>query len=71
MVDRSIYSFERSNEVESNPNSVCEATFVHNFYTDKDEYAVATVLESFLQEPAFNTLRTKEQLGYIVRSSLS
>lgn len=29
------------------------------------------VLESFLQEPTFNTLRTKEQLGYIVRGSFS
>lgn len=29
LTDRSIYTFERSNEVESNPNSVCEALFIH------------------------------------------
>ena len=38
---------------------------------DKDQYADAVILKAFLEEPTFNTLRTKEQLGYIVRAGLT
>ena len=69
--DRSIYDFEKSNESPENPNSACEVNFTHKFETDLDDYAVAKVLIAFLEEPTFNTLRTKEQLGYIVSADLS
>lgn len=68
--DRTVYSFEHTNENPDQPNSACEAIWHHTFETDIDNYAVAKVLKSFLEEPTFNTLRTQEQLGYIVRASL-
>ena len=58
--DRSIYAFEKSNESPDNPNSACEVKFTHRFETDLDDHAVAKVLIAFLEEPTFNTLRTKE-----------
>lgn len=69
--ERSIYSLERSNEDTQNPNSACEVAWSYRFVNNPDDYAVVKVLSSFLEEPTFNTLRTKEQLGYIVRASLS
>ena len=68
--DRTIYNFEQSNHSADNPNSACDVRFAHQFDVDKDQYAVIKVLDAFLSEPTFNTLRTQEQLGYIVRSSL-
>lgn len=67
--DRNVYTIEKSNSVADNPNSACEAIFHHTYDTDLDEYAVSRVLADFLSEPTFNTLRTKEQLGYIVRAT--
>ena len=32
---------------------------------------MAKILAVFLEEPTFQTLRTKEQLGYIVRGSMT
>ena len=32
---------------------------------------MAIVLKTFLEEPIFNELRTKEQLGYIVHSGVA
>ena len=69
--DRTIYTHERSNNSADNPNSACEVYFTHKFDINKDDAAVISVLNAFLSEPTFNTLRTQEQLGYIVRSSLA
>ena len=66
--DRTIYSFERTNESPENPNSLCWSRFAYEFDTDVDTLADAKVLSAFLEEPVFNALRTKEQLGYIVQA---
>ena len=68
--DRTVYNLERTNENPAQPNSACESIWYHTFETDRESLAVAKVLKSFLEEPTFNTLRTQEQLGYIVRASL-
>lgn len=31
LAERTVYNFERDNEIPSNPNSVCEAVFMHTF----------------------------------------
>ena len=58
--DRTVYNYECSNKDPENPNSLCMSRFAHKFETEVDELAVAKVLASFLEEPIFNTLRTKE-----------
>lgn len=58
--ERSIYELERSNQDAQNPNSACEVAWSYRFVNNVDDYAVVKVLSSFLEEPTFNTLRTKE-----------
>ena len=66
--DRTIYNYESSNMNADNPNSCCEVIFQHTYSVNKDDWAVVRILVAFLEEPTFNTLRTQEQLGYIVRA---
>ena len=58
--DRTVYSFERTNDNADQPNSACNAIWYYEDETDRDRLAVATVLKAFLEEPLFNTLRTQE-----------
>lgn len=68
--DRSVYNFEEANVNEDNPNSCTESMWMYRFDKNVDDWAVSRVLCSFMEEPTFNTLRTQEQLGYIVRANL-
>lgn len=63
---RSVSEFEELNEDPKNPNSavLCVLQFP-KLRTYEDEAAIS-LLFHLMKEPFFNTLRTKEQLGYIV-----
>ena len=53
----------------SNPNSVVEVLYQIGV-TDLESNATLAFLKHLMQEPSFDELRTQEQLGYIVHSSV-
>lgn len=69
--NNTVYNFERSNASVQNPNSCTSVISQYAYDDDRDKYAQCHLLASLLAEPAFATLRTKEQLGYIVSASFS
>lgn len=50
-----------------NPNSGCRAFYQFGEFSF-ELYAVVRVIFDLIKEPCFSTLRTKEQLGYIVQT---
>ena len=57
-----------------NPAEVNNAVVYHVYLGDVTDYATRAAIQMFEQianEPAFDQLRTKEQLGYIVQSSVT
>jgi insulysin len=62
-----VYRFKEPNE--NNTNSCIEVLFQVGAI-EIDTNAVLAVCHHLLKEPAFNELRTNEQLGYIVHSSI-
>ena len=57
---------ESTNTLAENPNSVCKAIWQGEVETNKIYSAATSVMMNSLKEPIFNTLRTQENLGYIV-----
>lgn len=58
----------------TNPAEVNNAVIYHMYLGDISDYPLRATLELFDQianEPAFDQLRTKEQLGYIVQTSVT
>jgi insulysin len=62
-----VYRFKEPNE--NNTNSCIEVLFQIGAI-EIDKNAILAVFHHLLKEPAFNELRTNEQLGYIVHSSI-
>lgn len=62
-----LYRFSEFNE--DNPNSCVEIIFQMGVLAVPDNATLA-MLNHLLREPAFNQLRTEEQLGYIVHTSV-
>ena len=57
-----------------NPAEVNNAVIYHLYLGDVTDYSLRAAIQLFEQianEPAFDQLRTKEQLGYIVQSSVT
>lgn len=60
----------------SGVNPTDSNTVVQNYYQSEDKFCLTTLIPlavglELMQEPVFNILRTKEQLGYSVGASLS
>jgi insulysin len=62
-----VYRLEGMNEQDSNN---CVSNYYQMGEMDVRTNAALSVLHHLLREPAFNQLRTEEQLGYIVHSSV-
>lgn len=62
--------FEKYLFDDSQPDSavLCEWQFGH---ANLQAHAALLIIENYLKEPCFNTLRTQEQLGYLVFSGLT
>ena len=66
--DKTVYNYDVLHKNPDNPNSCVVSYFEVSYRKDEERNAVARVMYKFLEEPFFNTLRTQEQLGYIVKS---
>jgi insulysin len=62
-----VYRLEGMNDQDSNS---CVSTLFQMGAVDVRTNAAVSLLQHLLREPAFNQLRTEEQLGYIVHSSV-
>ncbi|KAK9454555.1 Metalloenzyme, LuxS/M16 peptidase-like protein [Dipodascopsis uninucleata] len=67
---KSGFSFKRSNRDEKNINSCIEYFCQVGDITNKRQRVTLALLAQIANEPAFNQLRTKEQLGYVVFSGV-
>ena len=65
MEDRTVYNYEKLN-VSDNPNSALMTLFEHDLFFNHDAHASLQVLSTLIKNSVFDSLRTKEQLGYIV-----
>jgi len=66
--DRMVLNYEELNprtEDAVNPNSAIMSYFQYSEYT-YEKSAIVTILFTLLNEPCFEQLRNKEQLGYVV-----
>jgi len=66
--DKTIYNIDYTHSVAENPNSGLISVFTFDLLDklDFDNKARLLVLMAMIKTPCFQTLRTKEQLGYIV-----
>ncbi|KAJ5669201.1 hypothetical protein N7462_010271 [Penicillium macrosclerotiorum] len=63
------YIYERVLKNEDNVNHCLEYIISVGSVSDRSQRAKLLLFSQIAEEPCFNTLRTKEQLGYIVKSS--
>lgn len=71
--DKTVFDYMEMNprtEDSVNPNSAIMSYFQLGEYT-YEKSAIVTVLFSLLNEPCFQQLRNKEQLGYVVQTSFN
>ena len=71
--DKLVLNYEEFNprtEDAVNPNSAIMSYFQFSEYTYENS-AIVTILFTLLNEPCFEQLRNKEQLGYVVQCSFN
>jgi insulysin len=68
LAEGSNYVFRKTIKYPANVNHSVETWFYVGSREDRDVRTKALLLDQMLHEPAFDQLRTKEQLGYIVFS---
>jgi insulysin len=68
--ENKIFRFEKVLPDEQNTNTCIQYFIQFGESRDSELYAKASLLAQLIKEPAFDILRTKEQLGYIVFSGI-